>query len=312
MGRVGLYVGAGAAFAVAVALAIVGAGESPGALTNWQALALGVVQGFTEFLPISSSGHLILLPWAADWTYLEAHDEFNQTFDVALHLGTLVATVLFFWKDIVELVTAALQSLRARAIRTPTERAAWFVAVATVPALFAGALGESLIAEHLGEPWQIAILLFVFAGILWVADRSPADREITDMSFKDALGIGLAQTLALMPGVSRSGVTITAGRFLRLDRESAARFSFLLLVPTTLGAVVWKGVTDVLLADLPAGSTGPFVVGMLASAASGIVAIGALIGYVQRHTYTVFVVYRLIVAALVLLAISTGWRAAGF
>ncbi len=312
MSRVGLYVGAGAAFAVAVVLAIVGAGESPGALTNWQALALGVVQGATEFLPISSSGHLILLPWAADWTYLEAHDEFNQTFDVALHLGTLVATVLFFWKDIVELVTAALQSLRARAIRTPTERAAWFVAVATVPALIAGALGESVIAEHLGEPWQIAPLLAVFALILWVADRSPADREITDMSFKDALGIGLAQTLALMPGVSRSGVTITAGRFLRLDRESAARFSFLLLVPTTLGAVVWKGVTDVLLAELPAGSTGPFVVGMLASAASGIVAIGALIGYVQRHTYTLFVVYRLIVAALVALAISTGWRAAGF
>ena len=159
--------------------------------------------------------------------------------------------------------------------------------------------GRALIAEHLGEPWQIAILLSVFALILWIADRSPADREITDMSFKDALGIGLAQTLALMPGVSRSGVTITAGRFLRLDRESAARFSFLLLVPTTLGAVVWKGVTDVLLADLPAGSTGPFVVGMLASAASGIVAIGALIGYVQRHTYTLFVVYRLIVAALV-------------
>ncbi len=312
MSRVGLYVGAGAAFAVAVVLAIVGAGESPGALTNWQALALGVVQGFTEFLPISSSGHLILLPWAADWTYLEAHDEFNQTFDVALHLGTLVAAVVFFWRDIVELVTAALQSLRARAIRTPTERAAWFVAVATVPALFAGAFGESVIAEHLGEPWQIALLLGGFAGILWLADRSPTERRITDMSFKDAIAIGLAQVLALMPGVSRSGVTITAGRFLRLDRESAARFSFLLLVPTTLGAVVWKGVTDVLLADLPAGSTGPFVVGMLASAAAGIVAIGALIGYVQRHTYTVFVVYRLIVAALILLAIETGVRSAGF
>ena len=313
MSRVGLYVGAGAAFAVAVVLAAVGAGESPGALTNWQALALGVVQGFTEFLPISSSGHLILLPWAADWTYLEAHDEFNQTFDVALHLGTLVATVLFFWKDIVELVAARSASLRARAIRTPTERAAWFVAVATVPALFAGALGESLIAEHLGEPWQIAILLSVFAVILWVADRSPAaTARSRTCRFKDALGIGLAQTLALMPGVSRSGVTITAGRFLRLDRDSAARFSFLLLVPTTLGAVVWKGVTDVLLADLPPGSTGPFVVGMLARPRRGIFAIGALIGYVQRHTYTVFVVYRLIVAALVLLVIATGWRAAGF
>jgi undecaprenyl-diphosphatase len=312
MSRVGLYVGAGAAFAVAVVLAAVGAGESPGALTDWQALSLGVVQGFTEFLPISSSGHLILLPWAADWTYLEAHDEFNQTFDVALHLGTLIATVFFFRRDIVELVGAALTSLRARAIRTPTERAAWFVAAATVPALFAGAFGEKVIAEHLGEPWQIALLLGGFAVILWIADRSPTERHISEMSFKDAIAIGLAQVLALMPGVSRSGVTITAGRFLRLDRESAARFSFLLLVPTTLGAVVWKGVTDVLLADLPAGSTGPFIVGTLAAAAAGIVAIGALIGYVQRHTYTVFVVYRLVVAALILIVIASGARSAGF
>jgi undecaprenyl-diphosphatase len=312
MGRVGLYAGAGVAFVVAVVLAAVGAGEAAGALTNWQALVLGVVQGFTEFLPISSSGHLILVPWLADWTYLEANDEFNQTFDVALHLGTLVAAVLYFWWDIVVLAKAFLASLRKRSVSTPNERAAWFVALATVPAVFAGALGESFIAEHLGEPWQIAILLGGFAVLLWLADRRPTELTIETMSFKDAIAIGFAQMLALAPGVSRSGVTITAARFLRLERDSAARFSFLLLIPITFGAVVFKGVSDVVLADLPPGSTGPFIVGTLAAAASGIFAIGALLGYVRRHTYTVFVVYRLLITAIVLLLIASGVRAAGF
>jgi undecaprenyl-diphosphatase len=312
MGRVGLYAGAGVAFVVAVVLAAVGAGEAAGALTNWQALVLGVVQGFTEFLPISSSGHLILVPWLADWTYLEANDEFNQTFDVALHLGTLVAAVLYFWWDIVVLAKAFLASLRKRSVSTPNERAAWFVALATVPAVFAGALGESFIAEHLGEPWQIAILLGGFAVLLWLADRRPTELTIETMSFKDAIAIGFAQMLALAPGVSRSGVTITAARFLRLERDSAARFSFLLLIPITFGAVVFKGVSDVVLADLPPGSTGPFIVGTLAAAASGIFAIGALLGYVRRHTYTVFVVYRLLITAIVLLLIASGARAAGF
>jgi undecaprenyl-diphosphatase len=281
-------------------------------LSALEALLLGIVQGLTEFLPISSSGHLILVPWAQQYHFLEHHQSFNKTFDVALHAGTLVAVLTYFRAEIARLLVALWRSIRARAISDSDERVAWAIVVATIPAVIAGGLGQSFIEDHLGEPWQIAILLAVFALVLWIADRSPAEKEITDMSFKDALGIGLAQMLALMPGVSRSGVTITAGRFLRLDRESAARFSFLLLVPTTLGAVVWKGVTDVLLADLPAGSTGPFVVGMLASAAAGIVAIGALIGYVQRHTYTVFVIYRLIVAALILLAIETGARSAGF
>jgi undecaprenyl-diphosphatase len=312
MGRVGLYAGAGVAFVVAVVLAAVGAGEAAGALTNWQALVLGVVQGLTEFLPISSSGHLILVPWLADWTYLEANDEFNQTFDVALHLGTLVAAVLYFWRDVVELTKAFVASVRKRSASTPAERAAWFVVVGTVPAVFAGGLGESFIAEHLGEPWQIAILLGAFAGLLWLADRRPTDLTVETMSLKDAIVIGFAQMLALAPGVSRSGVTITAARFLRLERDSAARFSFLLLIPITFGAVVFKGFSDVVLADLPPGSTGPFIVGTLAAAASGIVAIGALLGYVRRHTYTVFVVYRLLITAIVLLLIASGARAAGF
>jgi undecaprenyl-diphosphatase len=301
-----------AAATVAVGLAIGRVGEEPGALSDWQALVLGVVQGLTELLPISSSGHLILVPWLADWTYLEQHDEFNQTFDVALHLGTLIAVVAYFRHDIVRLIAAFLRSVRHRRIEGPDERVAWLVAVATVPAAVIGAAGEDAIANHLGEPWQIAILMAVFAVVLWIADRTPERRRMGDISLKAALGIGFAQSLALAPGVSRSGVTISAGRFLGLDRDSAARLSFLLLVPITFGAVLLKGVQDVLLADLPPGSAGPFVVGVLAAAVSGLVAISLLLGYVRRHNYTVFVVYRLVVAALVLLLIATGARSATF
>jgi undecaprenyl-diphosphatase len=312
MRRVGIYTGAAGAFALAVVLAAVGFGEEPGALTDWQALVLGLVQGFTELLPISSSGHLILVPWLADWTYLEQHDAFNQTFDVALHLGTLIAVGLYFRRDVVQLVRAWFRSVGRRSIEGTDERVAWLLVVATIPAAFVGALGESFIADHLGEPWQIAILLSVFAIVLWIADRRPAERRIADMRLRDGVAIGAAQALALAPGVSRSGVTITAARFLRLDRDAAARFSFLLLLPTTLGAVVWKGIGDVLLGDLPPGWQGPFLVGTIAAAVGGLIAIWALLGYVRSHSYTIFVVYRLVVAALVLLLISSGARGAGF
>ncbi len=308
----GIYAGAGAALLLCLGLAAARVGEEPGALSNWQALALGLVQGLTELLPISSSGHLILVPWLADWRYLEADDEFNQTFDVALHLGTLVAVAMYFRRDVALLVRAALTSLRRRSIDEPSERIAWYIAIATVPAAVVGALGEEVIANRLGEPWQIAILLAVFAVVLWLADRSRSDRGLEDIRLKGAVTIGLVQALALAPGVSRSGVTISAARFLGLDRDSAARFSFLLVLPTTLGAVLYKGVSDVLLADLPPGSTGPFVVGTIAAGVSGLFAIWALLGYVRRHTYSVFVLYRLIAAAIVLLLIATGVREAGF
>jgi undecaprenyl-diphosphatase len=184
--------------------------------------------------------------------------------------------------------------------------------VATIPAAVVGFLGEDLIAEHLGEPWQIAIVLALFALLLWVADRRPQHRGTGSLGPKQALAIGAAQSLALMPGVSRSGITITAGRLLGLDRDSAARVSFLLLVPVVLGAVLLKGVQDVLLGDLPPGSGGPFVVGTLAAAGSGLLAIDGLLGYVRRHDYSIFVWYRLLAAAIVLLLIATGVRSAGF
>ncbi len=312
MGRAATYGTAAALLAAAASLTVLGVGEEPGALPVWQALVLGVVQGLTELLPISSSGHLILVPWLGEWTYLERNDEFNQTFDVALHLGTLVAVVAYFRRDIVALTAALAGSVARRRIRTPDERIAWVVAVATVPAALVGAAGEGLIADHLGEPWQIAILLAAFGVLLWIADRSPANRSTDDLSLWGALGIGCAQALALMPGVSRSGVTISAARFLGLGRDEAARLSFLLLAPIVLGAVLLKGITDVLLGDLPRGWEGPFLVGTLAAAGSGLVAISALLGYVRRHDYTLFAVYRLIAAAGVGLLILTGVRAATF
>jgi undecaprenyl-diphosphatase len=311
-GRVGIYAAAGAALGLALLLALLGAGEAAGALSDWQALVLGLVQGVTELLPISSSGHLILVPWLADWTYLEQHDEFNQTFDVALHLGTLIAVAGYFWRDLGQYIAAWFRSVGRRSVRTADERIAWFLFVATIPAVIIGGAGENFIAKHLGEPWQIAIFLAVFALVLWVADQRPATRHMDDLSTREAVLIGSAQALALAPGVSRSGITISAGRFLGLDRDAAARVSFLLLVPITFGAVVFKGTKDVLLGDLPGGWQGPFIVGVLAALASGLVAIDFLLGFVRRHTYTPFVVYRLITAAIVLLIIATGWRAATF
>ncbi len=312
MGRVWIYGTAGAAVLAAVLLAAAGVGEVAGALTDWQALTLGAVQGATELLPISSSGHLIILPWLADWTFLEQNDSFNQTFDVALHLGTLVAVVGYFIDDVLRLLAALGRSLGRRRIETGEERIVWFVIVATIPAVVIGASAENAIADHLGEPWQIAIFLAVFGVLLWIADRSAQRRRMGDLGLGQAVVMGFAQSLALMPGVSRSGITITAGRFMQLDRDSAARFSFLLLIPTTLGAVIWKGVNDVLLGDLPAGWQGPFLVGTLAALGSGLLAIRGLLGYVRRHDYTVFVVYRLIAALVILLLIWTGVRAATF
>jgi undecaprenyl-diphosphatase len=303
---------AAAALAVAFVLAAFRVGEEPGMLSNWQALGLGLVQGATELLPISSSAHLILVPWIADWEYLKENDDFNQTFDVALHLGTLVAVVAYFWSDLVALTLAGWRSVRRRRVTTPDERMAWFVLVATVPAAVVGALGSEAIPEHLGEPWQIAILLATFGALLWFADRRPAQRELGELRPREAVVVGLAQSLALAPGVSRSGITITAARFLGLDRNDAARLAFLLLVPITLGAVVWQSLTDIVLGDVPPGSEGPFIVGVLAAAASGAVAIVGLLGYVRRHDYSVFVAYRVLVALFVVALIATGVRDATF
>jgi len=296
----------------AALLAYVDVGERPGRLGDWQALALGITQGLTELLPISSSGHLILVPWLANWHYLDTHPDFNKTFDVALHLGTLVAVVVYFWADVVRYVGAWAVSVSRREVRTQDERVAWWIFAATIPTAIAGAIGEDTIETRLGQPWQIAIFLAVFGVLLWLADQLPQEKRIGDLGFRAAFLVGISQILALMPGVSRSGITITTGRFARLDRDAAARFAFLLLIPIVFGAVVYKGVKHMLLGSLPAGSLGPFLVGTLAAAAVGLVAIDLLLGYVRRHDYMPFVIYRLVAAGAILLVILSGWRGAHF
>jgi undecaprenyl-diphosphatase len=307
-----VYASAALLLLIACLLAAADVGEKAGRLGDWQAFALGVTQGLTELLPISSSGHLILVPWLANWHYLENHTDFNKTFDVALHLGTLIAVIVYFWADVVRYVGAWFVSVRQRSATTDDQRIAWWIFAATIPTAIAGAAGEDTIETKLGQPYQIAIFLAVFGVLLWLADRQPEQRRIGELGFRRAFLVGISQILALMPGVSRSGITITTGRFARLDRDAAARFAFLLLIPIVFGAVVYKGIKHVILHSLPAGSLGPFAVGTLAAAAVGLIAIDVLLGYVRRHDYSVFVLYRLAVAAGILIVIASGWRGAHF
>jgi undecaprenyl-diphosphatase len=269
------------------------------------------VQGLTEFLPISSSGHLVLVPWLGDIRYLQDHPEFNRTFDVALHVGTLAAVLSYFRHEIVAITRDSLTLARTRRVTNDGERLAQAVIIGTIPAVIIGGLGAGLIEDELGEPWQIAILLAFFALLLGWADRRPERYDVSHIGPRKALAIGLAQSAALMPGVSRSGITITAGRFLGLDRDAAARFSFLLLAPVTAGAAVYEG-AKVAGDGIPAGQTLPLVLGVLAAAVSGYAAISVLLSYVRRHNYDVFVIYRLLASAAILLIIATGVREATF
>ena len=280
-------------------------------MSNLEALLLGVVQGLTEFLPISSSGHLIIVPWLQDYTFLQDHDAFNKTFDVALHAGTLVAAIAYFRTEVVTLLRGFWQALRQRAIRTDEQRLAIAIAIGTVPAVIAGGLGSSFIDDHLGEPWMIAIQLIVFGALLGYADRMPQRRRLREASLRDGWYIGLAQVLALAPGTSRSGITITAGRWLGLDRDSAARFSFLLLIPAVAGATLYKAASAAH-EGLPSGVAGPMVVGTIAAAVSGYLAISFLLRLVRTTSYRPFVLYRYAAGAAILLIIATGLRPATF
>lgn len=280
-------------------------------MSNLEALLLGVVQGLTEFLPISSSGHLILVPWLQDYTFLADHDQFNKTFDVALHAGTLIAALAYFRQDVVRLVAGFVAACRTRAVRTADQRLSVAIAIGTVPAVIAGGVGSGFIDEHLGEPWMIAIQLILFGWLLAVADRRPQSKQLEGTSLRDGWYVGLAQVLALAPGTSRSGITITAARWLGLDRDAAARFSFLLLIPAVAGATVYKAASAAG-EGLPAGVAGPMVVGTIAAAASGYLAISLLLRLVRTASYRPFVLYRYAAGAAVLLIIALGLRPATF
>jgi undecaprenyl-diphosphatase len=270
---------------------------------------LGITQGVTEFAPVSSSGHLIIVPWLFGWTILQ-NPELNKTFDVALHIGTLIGALVYFRHDVARYLAAWLRSIRRRSITSADERLAWALVVGTIPGALAGALFESVIEDTLGQPWLIAVMWIAFGIILvWVDRVAPIRRGIADLSVRDGLVLGLAQAAALQPGVSRSGVTITAGRALGLDRESAARFSFLLALPIIAGAGILKGI-EVAGSGLPPGLAWPFVWGIVASAVSGFLVIAFLLAYLRRHSFVIFLIYRVAVAIVVFAVIATNVRPA--
>src|SRR6195952_926392 len=280
-------------------------------MSNLETLLLGVVQGLTEFLPISSSGHLIIVPWLQNYTFLTENEAFNKTFDVALHGGTLGAAIAFFRVEVWRLIVSFIAAVRKRAIETSEERLAVAIAIGTVPAIIAGGLASDFINEPLGEPWMIAVQLIFFGYLLGLADRKPQERKLEESKLRDGVWIGIAQVLALAPGTSRSGITITAARFLGLDRDAAARFSFLLLIPIVAGATLFKGISAVH-EGLPSGVAGPMVVGVLASAISGYFAIVWLLRLVRTASYRPFVLYRYAAGVAILIVIATGLRPATF
>jgi undecaprenyl-diphosphatase len=257
-----------------------------------QAVLLGAVQGLTEFLPISSSGHLIMVPFVLGWP---AH---SQSFDLALHLGTLVALGWFFWTDWLALIRGFVMGLVSSAARAadPNWRFAWLVLLGSIPAGIIGIALEKPIEELFRSPALNAGLLIVFGLILWLADRYGSLKRTTEsLSWLDALVMGLAQAIALVPGVSRSGITMTAGLFRGLDRPTAARFSFLLSGPIILGAALFK-----LRGGVPAAELVPALVGMVVSAVVGFLSIRFLLRYLQRNSLLVFVIYRVAFGALVI------------
>ena len=260
-------------------------------MTTLRALVLGVLQGLGEFLPISSSGHLIVVPWLMGWP------DSGLAFDVALHLGTLAAVGFAFWRDWVRLLGAGYRGLVAgRPFADADARLLWYLALATVPGAVAGKLLEERAETAFRSPGLVALMMALMGVVLWAADRRAGrggDGEV--VSLRDALLIGAAQALAIVPGTSRSGATISMALFLGHRREAAARFSFLLALPITFGAALVK--VPALFRTAP--DAGPVVVGMLAAAVSGFAAIRLLLAYVRVRDYTPFVRYRFAFALLV-------------
>ncbi len=267
-------------------------------MTPLHALVLGVLQGLGEFLPISSSGHLIAVPWLLGWP------DSGLAFDVALHLGTLVAVAAAFWRDWLRLVTAGVRGLLAgRPLADPDSRLLYYLALATIPGAVAGKLLEEWAETVFRSPVLVASMMAAMGLLLWFADRRanrvPGDEHY---SLRDALIVGASQALAIVPGTSRSGVTITAGLLLGHRRDAAARFSFLLALPITAGAALVK-VPHLFRSGA---DTGPVLIGMVAAAVSGFFAIQLLLAVVRTRTYLPFVVYRFAFAALVFAAVL--WR----
>jgi len=271
------------------------------------AIVLGLVQGLSEFLPISSSGHLLLVPWLFGWDDFES-ESVEKAFDVALHIGTVFAAIAYFRNDLVRYVREGL-ALVVRRERPATQdgKLAWLLVVSTIPAAAVGALFESQIDERLGTPTIIAVSLIVFGLVLALADRVVGHRRVQSYTARDALLVGAAQAIALNPGTSRSGITMTAARLRGFDRESAARLSFLMMIPVTTGAVLLKmlGLID---EGIPDGLHVPMVVGVVTSGLAGWFAVWGTIRFVQTRSFTPFVIYRVALGIAVLVIVAAGWR----
>lgn len=260
-------------------------------MTPLQTAVLGIIQGLSEFLPISSSAHLTLAPWLLGW------DDPGLAFDVALHLGTLLAVLWYFRMEWLALIKAAFGIIRTGRIETPEKRRVIYLIIATIPGAIGGFLLESRAESAFRDPQLIAIALIVMGIILWLVDKAADQARIVgEMRWIDSLLIGLSQVIALIPGVSRSGATITSARGLRFDRESAAEFSFLMSMPIIAAAVVLQGPK----ALAQNGITNELVSGVVASAVSGWLAISVLMRYVSTHSYGIFAFYRIALGLTVL------------
>jgi undecaprenyl-diphosphatase len=259
----------------------------------FQALILGLVQGVTEFIPISSSGHLVLVPWLLGW------EEAPLAFDTMVHWGTLVAVLGVFWQDLWGLFVAGLNGLIAIASKnrpydSDQARLAWVIVLGSLPAALAGFVLQDFFEELFGKPAAAAALLIVTAGMLVFSERlSRQERSMSEISWLDALFIGLAQALAIMPGISRSGATIAAGLARGVQRETAARFSFLLSTPVILGAGLFK-LFDLVAAGGLSNLAGALVVGFVVAAVSGYICIRWLLNYLARRPLYVFATYCLL------------------
>ncbi len=267
-----------------------------------QALIMGLTQGLTEFIPVSSSGHLVLIPWLFGWK-----DPFidSVAFTVILHMGTLVALLAFFWRDWVKLIPAGLAAIRDRSFKgDPDRKMAFLLIVATIPAVLVGPVFESKLEDLVREPARIALMLCVGAAILWLADRwGSKRRDENSLTFLEALGIGVAQVVALVPGISRSGVSISAGLWMGLNREAAARFSFLMATPVIGGAGIWEARKFLTGEAGPSPEINVVLIGFLAALVSGFVAIRFMLEFLKRQPLTAFVVYRVAAAIFVFIVL---------
>jgi len=264
--------------------------------TVFQALVLGLLQGLTEFLPVSSSAHLALTPWVLGWAPA------GLGFDLALHVGTLITLAWYFRAEWRAVALGGLTLLRHRRPVDEASRRAWFITLATIPAGIGGLLLEDLAETVFRAPIITAIALIVMGAVLWLVDAQvPTRRDRGAMTWRDAIFIGCAQVLALVPGVSRSGSTITAGRALGFDRSAAAVFSFVMSMPIILAAAILK-VPEAL---RETGITLPILVGIAAAAVSSWVAIAVLLRFVSNRGYGIFAIYRFALGAVILILLGT-------